>query len=220
MSLVDNLPILSNFVSQIKDLIFGENNSRIDTVLDYFFSLRQEKRAKIVFYSIITLIFLILFIIFFYFIGLHRLQNELNEAADNVKELNNLQPSFMIVNQEFSNISTTLQKNNQYNAITSVLDQKAKDLGIESSPLPEKPSLIDLQNTDPLYQQFQKVKIDYKLLNISLRKIIDYINAIQQLENKLKITKLEIQQKFGTKLYFDVSLTVEAYIPSQQKSQE
>ena len=36
------------------------------------------------------------------------------------------------------------------------------------------------------------------------------------MENRFKVTKLEIQQKFGTKLYFDLSLTIEAYVPQQK----
>ena len=216
MALVDSIPGVSGFVSGIKEVIFGEKNSRIDAVLDYFFSVRQEKRAKIILYTFVGLFFVLILIIFLYFWGLHNLQTKLDDAAYNVKELNNLQASYMTVNKEFSELTSNLQRNNQYSTIVSALVQKTKDLGLETSTISEKPALIELQNTDPLFGQFQKILIDYKIPNISLRKIIDYVNTIQQMENRFKVTKLEIQQKFGTKLYFDLSLTIEAYVPQQK----
>ena len=64
MALVDSIPGVSGFVSGIKEVIFGEKNSRIDAVLDYFFSLRQEKRAKIILYTVVGLFFVLILIIF------------------------------------------------------------------------------------------------------------------------------------------------------------
>ncbi len=216
MAFNDSFSFLSGFISDVKDFIFGENNSRIDTALDYFYSLRQEKRAKIILYSVFSVIFLLILIILVYFLGLYGLRKDLDNAVSNTKELNNLKFSYMDMNQSFIQLTNNIRNNNQYSTLVSILDLKSKDLGIETSPLPEKPPLMDLLSTDPLYPQFQKIKINYKLTSISLRKIIDYIYSIEQMPNKFKVSGIEIQQKFGTKLYFDVNFTVEAYVPVQK----
>ncbi|MES2615832.1 MAG: hypothetical protein V4591_10505, partial [Bdellovibrionota bacterium] len=115
-------------------------------------------------------------IIFFYFLGIHNLQNEINQATENMRELSNIKPSYVSVNQQFERLVEDLRRNNQYNSIVSVLDQRTKEIGVESSTMPLKPPLIELQNNDPLFAKFQKVKIEYKISNISLTKIIEYIN--------------------------------------------
>lgn len=214
MSMIESIPGLSDFVSNIKVFVFGENNSRIDSILDYFFSLRQEKRTKIIFYSCIGIFVLFLLIIFLYFFGLYKLQKSLDQATNNIQELNSILPSFVSVSHDFSKNVDGLKQSNQYSSIIGSLEEKTKSLGLEISALPKKPTLIDLQNTDPLFGQFQKVKIDYKISNISLTKIITYLTAVKQMDNHFKITKFEIQQKFGTKLYFDTGITLEAYVPS------
>ncbi len=89
-------------------------------------------------------------------------------------------------------------------------------MGLETSPFPVSPALLDLQNSQSLYGKFQIAQIDYKLLNASLKQIIDYINAIHKMPNGFKIHSLEIHQKFNDKLYFEVSLSVYAYVPSQR----
>ncbi len=216
MSLIEKVPALSNIVSNIKDLIFGENNSRLDLLLDYFFSLRQEKRARIVIYSIFTVILLTILAIVIYFIALHNLQKKLEISINNVTELNKIQPAYLSINQEFTRVTDILKSNNQFSSISSKLDQKTKDLDVNTNQIPDKPILVDLPSSDPLSSQFQKAQISYKLLNISLRKMINYINTIEQMENRFKVTKLEIHQKFGTKLYFDASITVEVYIPDNR----
>ncbi len=218
MSLADAAPWLSSFISSVKEVIFGEKNSRIDALLDYFFSLRGEKRAKITIGVILTLFCIVIFSISLYFWGLYNLQTKLNNAAFNIKELNNIEPGYLAINKEFSALTKTLSNTNQYSTIVSTLVQKTKELGIEISSVPERPPLIELTNTDPLFGQFQKVRISYEVQNISLRKIIDYVNAIEHMENKFEVTELEIEQKFETKLYFNLKLTLETYVPDQKNS--
>lgn len=217
MSALENFSSLSGIVSSMKEFVFGENNSRIDTILDYFFNLRQEKRSKIVFYTIISILVVFVLIIILYFFGLYNLQTKLDLATTHMKELKAIQPSYYEIKDEFMKVTGSLEKTNKATAILALLDQKAKELGLETSGLPDKPALVELQTTDPMFGRFQKFKADYTLNNISLRKIIEYVNTIQQQENRIKVTKFNIQQKFGTKLYFDLSLSVEAYIPTSKK---
>jgi hypothetical protein len=214
MSLIDNIPGVSDFLLKVKEAIFGENNSRIDMILDFFFNLRQEKRAKIVFYSIFGISLSMIVVMILYFWGLHRLQSQLDNAASDLKTLNIIQPNYMAVNNEFNQLLDQLRINNQYSTIVSKLDQKSKDLDVDTSTIPEKPALIELPGSNPMAGQFQKIKIDYKLNNVSLKKIIDYVTEIQKMPNHFKVSNLEIQQKFGTKLYFDVNITVEAFVSS------
>lgn len=204
--------------SHLKELVFGENNSRLDFLLDYFFNIRQEKRSRIIFWSIIGLVVFIVSLIFFYFTSLYSLQKSLNTAVIQVQQLNNLKPSYMDTNTEFEKLSNEMEKNNKYETLVNSLTQKHKELDLENPSLPDRPITMDLPNTDPFYGHFQKIRIEYNLPHISLKKMIDYMNAIHQMKNHLQIVTFEIQQRFGTKLYFDVSVALEAYIPPSSQT--
>ena len=199
-------------VSKIKELIFGKNNIRLDVLIDKFYSIRQEKRSKLVFYCVIGLFLFFVSLISMYVYGLYNLQNQLDDAFANYNDLNNIKSSYVFVNQEFSKIVGSLKSVNNVNSIQSAIDQKAKELNIDLSFVTDKPTLSELASGDALFGQFQKARIECKLNTVSLKKIIDFINTIQKTDNKFKIDRLEIQQKFGTRLYFDVNLTISAFV--------
>lgn len=209
--------MLDNMMSALKAQIFGEDNSRLDYFIDYFYSIRQEKRAKIIFYSIISSVVFSLFLLVFYFYGLHSLQKKLDYAVADTNELKMLKTPYMEIQRQFLQIMPGLQSANQVSQVVSALDQTAKSMDIQVANLPSSPPVLDLPSSHPLAQKFQQVRIEYKLSNVSLKRTINYIAAIQQLPNKFKVTKLEISQIFGTRLYFNVNLIVECYVPKSQK---
>jgi hypothetical protein len=118
-----------------------------------------------------------------------------------------------------NNIAFSLQKSTNANlSIITLLDQKSKDLGLQISGFPVKPIITKLPNQNPLAEQFQKVSVDFKLSGVSLKKMMEYINGVEQMPNKLKVSKFRLISITEAKLYFDVLLTVEALMPIEKQN--
>lgn len=213
-SFLENFETLHEFVENAKLKLFGENNSRLDYLVDHFYSIRPRKRAKIVFYSIIGSVIAFFLLVFVYFWSLHSLQKQLEDAIADTNVLQTLKAPYTQIQGQFSQITSSLQSSNQPSQIVSALDQKAKSMDIQTSNLSGTPPLIGLPSSHPLAKQFKKARIEFSLSNVSLKKIIEYVRAIQEMPNKYRVTKLDISQIFGTRLYFNVNLIVECYVPS------
>jgi hypothetical protein len=216
-SFLKNFEALDNLISLLKTSVFGENNSRLDYFIDHFYGIRPQKREKIIFYSLISSVALFFFFIFLYFFGLHSLQQNLNHAVADTNQLQVLKIPYSAVQSQFTQIESNLESANQLAQVASALDQKAKSMEIQTADLPSTPPLVALPSSHPLAKKFQKARIEYRLVNVSIKKIVDYIKAIQEMPNKYQVTKLDISQIFGTRLYFNVSMVVECYVPSVKK---
>lgn len=214
MSLIENLEqSISRAIGGLKKLVFGENNSNIDELLDYFYSIRQEKRTKIVVYSIGISSVVVILIFGIYFFGLYSQQKNLNLAVANLIELKKIKSSYTAIQDRYVSETKPMQSNVLPDIITFI-NEKANTFALQTTPIPAKPPLSDLPGSNPLSSQYKKARIEFKVSNISLKRTIDFINEIHKAPNKLKVTKLDIQQIYGTKLYFDVGLTVDALVTS------
>ncbi|KAB8027405.1 hypothetical protein [Fluviispira multicolorata] len=208
---------ISRILTNVKVFIFGENNSRLEIAIEYFYKLNHERRIVIIVSTIATTIALILFIIIFYFLGLYFLQNDLNRAYSNTLALNNMKPSYMAVQDKFLLLVNNLKSENLNISISSMLEAKAKELGIQASGFPDRPIVSQLPNQSPFAGQFKKISIDFKLSNVSIKKIMEYIKTVEDLPNKFVVSKLNIKSLSEAKLYFDVAITVDGVIPSEKQ---
>ena len=185
-------------------------------LIDRFYNIRQEKRSKLIIYSILVCIILFLVIIYSYFYGLFYLQSSLGKGADSLIKLQSAKTSFTVVQTEFIKIADQISHNNNPQTIISVVEGQARSLGLQISNMPKEPNLIDLPTTSVLGSDFKKARIEFKISGVSLKKMTDFFNGLNSLPNKFKILKLDILQTFGNKLYFDVGVILEAYVPVQK----
>lgn len=213
-SFLKNFEALDDLVSRLKVVLFGENNSRLDYLIDHFYGIRPRKRAKIIFYSLVSALFLFIFFIILYFWELHVLQRDLDHAVADTNQLQALKIPYSGIQNQFLQIESGLKSSNQMSQVVSALDQKAKSMEIQTADLPSTPPLVRLPANHPLASQFQKARIEYRLVNVSIKKIVEYIKAIQEMPNKYQVVNVDITQIFGTRLYFNVALVVECYVPS------
>lgn len=214
-SLKENLEHLRD---QIQIRIFGENNSRLDKILNAYYNLREEKRNSVRTAGIVGVLVCLCLVMGMYFYGLFALQMRLNHATDTYLKIQEMKPNFLAIQAEYSKLTSQFEKANQPQMLVSTLGQVANNLNLKIDTLgPQSTTLVDLPRTSVLSNQFQKAKINFQITGISLRRLTEFLTAVYQLPNKFTLTKLEILQVFGNKLYFDVSLSMEAYVPKAQK---
>ncbi|WP_186645608.1 hypothetical protein [Fluviispira vulneris] len=205
---------ISRILSNAKVFVFGENNSRLEYAIEYFYKLNHERRIIIIISAIVSAVLFLLFMLIFYFLGMYFLQSNLNKAYSNTIALNNLKPSYMAVQEKFLVLVNNLKNDNANISLANILETTAKEKGLQATGFPDKPISSQLPSQSPFADQFKKVSIDFKITNVSLKKLMEYINAIEDLPNKFVVSKLDVQSLTDAKLYFDVSITVDGVIPS------
>ncbi|MGY3803691.1 hypothetical protein ACWNT8_06510 [Pigmentibacter ruber] len=209
---------INQFSQTMKTLIFGENNTRLDYLIEQFYRLNHERRSFIIVSTLVVAIFFFIGLICLYFLGLYSLQSKLSSAYTNSNALREIKPAYISVQTKYEEITSGISSANANLNMISIVDQKAKDLGIQVSGFPSKPTITKFPNQNPLAENFQKESIDFKLSNISLKKMMEFINGLEQLPNKLKVTKYRLISITEAKLYFEVLLTVEAIIPNEKEN--
>ncbi len=80
-----------------------------------------------------------------------------------------------------------------------------------ASQAPQLPT-TELPSFNPLAEKFQNAKVEFRLSNASLKKIVDYVLAIENAPHMLKVTSLKIKALYQNKLYFDATLEVEGIV--------
>lgn len=204
---------LNQAIQSIRNVIFGENNTRLDYLIESFYKLRYEVRSRIIVGSIFFGILFFISMLLVYFFTMASLQDRLDESYENVNKLKNIKSSYVAINQNFEELTQNIYNNNSNLSLITVLEQKAKDMSIQAQGFPNKPVLSKYPGHSPLQAKFQIASVEFKLMGVSIKKIIEFSNAVEQLPNKLKISKFRLLSTTDAKLYFDVLLTVEAIVP-------
>jgi len=207
---------ITQIMTSLKLFIFGENNQRLEYLIESFYRLNHERRSIIIISSILSGITIFILSIIIYIIGLFSLQSNLNSAYNNSNTLKEFKAPYMALQGSFDELIHGIRSSNMNLSLVSLLEQKAKDLGVQTSHFPSKPLITKFTGQNPLVDLFQKESVDFKISGTSLKKIMEYINIIEQMPNKLRVTKFRLLSITEAKLYFDVLLTVEALVPEDK----
>ena len=209
---------IAHYIDQIKIFIFGENNARLDKLIDSYYSMRAEKRKRVKYLGVFCGIILFVMVLLIYFYGLYNLQTKLNHATDVYLKIQEEKPNFIIVQNEYKQIAANITQVNKLENLIPEINLVATELNIQIDGLDTKiPLVIPLSSTQDLTADFNKVKIDFQIKSISIKRMIDFLIKVQKLPNKFAISNLEIVQVFGNKLYFNVNVSFITYIPKQPK---
>lgn len=177
--------------------------------------MREEKRNRVRFLGIAGGVILFFLSLLLYFYGLFQLQQNLNNGAEAYLKIQELKPNFVLVQNEYTQLATKLEAENNIENLIPQINGVATALNIQISGLPEAPIRIQIPAASSVSVPFDKAKIDFQIQGISLKRMADFLNNIHKLPNKFSITKLEIVQVLGNKLYFNVLISLEAYVPKQ-----
>ncbi len=200
------------FTDNLKNIIFGENNQNLDPILDYYYSLRLNQKNKFVISIVSSGALFFILIISSYVIMMSSMQKNLDTSISATNELKKIKSTYVIVNNSFSEIEGKLNYNKP-EVVVSFLKKTTKNLDVDIKSMNEKPVLLDLPFEHPLGNKFKLAKIDLKFSNLSLKKTMMLINSIQNSDLYLKVSSLNIQQTLNNKIYFEVSMTVDSYVP-------
>lgn len=196
----------------IKNLILGRQNERIEFLMDSYFKLSPEGRTAAIVGSAIFGFFSVIGVIALYIGALSALQNRLDQAFVATNKLRELQQSYAVVDSSFSSLEKQITAANEGLVLISVLEQKSKELGLTASGFPPQLPRIDLAATNPLSKSFQNSKVEFRLSNAPLKKIIEYVTVIESTPHMLRVSSLRIRALYQNKLFFDANIEVEGIV--------
>jgi hypothetical protein len=206
---------LAVFTNPIKNIVFGRQNERIEFLMDSYFKLSPEGRTSVIVGGVLGAALFLILVVALYLAALGNLQRKLDEAFAATNKLRELQQSYAVVDTSFRSLSQQVSAANEGLAFIPVLEQKAKELGLTASGFPAQLPRVDLASTNPLATSFQNAKVEFRLSNAPLKKIIDLVIAIESTPHLLRVTSLRIRALYQNKLFFDANLEVEGLVTKQ-----
>lgn len=196
----------------IRNLILGRQNERIEFLMDSYFKLSPEGRTTVLVGGILGGVVFVIAVIALYVMALGNLQNKLDQAFSSTNKLRELQQSYAIADAAYTSLERQVTAANEGLVLISVLEQKSKELGLTASGFPPQLPRTDLAANNPLSKNFQSAKVEFRLSNSPLKKIIELVTAIESTPHLLRVTSLRIRALYQNKLYFDANLEVEGIV--------
>ena len=208
----ENEKALPQWLTPLRTALLGRQDERLDYIMDSYFKLSPEARVAALLGAAAVGVLLLAGIVLVYLAALSGLQDRLNDAFEATNKIQSVRYQHSVVKQKFSELEKKLEEANQNLSLISVLENKAKELGLTASGFPPQLPVTELPATNPLSAKYQVTKIDFKVPNVSIKKIMDYVIALESAPHMLKVTSLKIKARYQDKLFFDTSLEVEATV--------
>ncbi len=197
---------------KLRSSLFGRQNERVEAAIDFYFRLSPDARTGLFAGSAAGAVVLILGILALYIGGLRSLQGNLDGAFSASSEIQTLKRTDGAVKERFTDLQERLTAAAQGLALVSVLDDMAKEMGLSASGFPAQLPLTEFTPPNPLAGKFQTAKVEFKIANASIRKLVEFVLAIESTPHLLRVSQLKIKGLYQNKQLFDASLEVEATV--------
>ena len=203
---------LAQWMVPVRTAIFGRQNERLEFLMDSYFKLPPEGRTGVLVGGAVFGALFLVGIVVLYLAALGSLQGRLDSAFEATNKLREAHTSHSMIKQKFTDLEQKIAAANQNLIPISVLEQKAKELGLAASGFPPQLPVTDLPVNNPLAEKYQNAKIEFRVSNVSLKKIIDFVIAIESTPHMLRVTSLKVKALYQNKLFFDATFEVEGTV--------
>jgi len=145
-----------------------------------------------------------------YFSQVAGLNRELSMSLAARHELEALRGDFARENQRFEKLTEQLKNRTRDLRMKPFFEKIGNDQGVQIEGLTEQ--RVPLPDDNALARaEFQAVKVDLRVNNISIPKMLNFMMEIEKANNFIRIRDLQIRGRFGTRLYFDGTITARGY---------
>jgi hypothetical protein len=196
----------------VREFIFGRQNERIEYFMDSYFKLPQEGRTAVIVGGFVLAGLTIFAFIAIYLSALANLQSKLDHSFMAMNKLRAKQVDYAVTKKKFEELDKRISSVTESLQILSVLEEKAKSLELQISgntKTDKSASDKDFIRGTPLAEKFKGTRSEFRVSNISLKKIIDLVVAIESDDKLLRVSDLRIKGLYQNKLFFDASFAVD-----------
>ncbi len=202
----------SEIIQKLLLEIFGENNERLDFLLDSFNKLQPNQQRGALAGSAVVFFLMIMMGIWIYAAQVASLRTELSDSFSTLRQFRSLANEFGMENTKFTLLVDSVKGKVDATSYKPYLDQLAKKNGLSLGQLDERD--IAATEESPLGKELRDVAIDVNFDNVSLPRLLKFLTEIEKSGKYLRIDDLRIRSRYGTKLFFDAKVLFRAYKPA------
>jgi hypothetical protein len=202
------MSFLDTTSQNLKQWIFGKQNERMEFIMDSYFKLSPEQRSGTLIGMGVFGILVLFGLIIIYISMLSSLQQQLDKAYFRASQLRDISLEFMATKQKFNDLQQKLNTANQAGSILTFLEGKTREMGIQGV-FPSQIPMTEFPPSHPLSKGYSQAKLDYKASNLSLKKIIELVIAVENSPQMYKVSSLNIKGTYQNKVFFDAALEIE-----------
>ena len=194
--------------------VMGANNERLDFLMDSFYKLNPPQRTAALTGLIGAVGFFVFGAVILYFSQVGRLRSELNESFDAVHEMQSLKAEFQAEQKRYDKLTEQIARKTGDLRPKPFFEKIANEQGVQiEGGLTE--TRVPLPADNPLSEKMQEVRVEMRLNNISIPRLLNFLVEVEKANNFVRIQDLEVRARFGTRLYFDSKLKARAYSVSK-----
>lgn len=189
--------------------LFGANNERLDFFMDSFYKLSPNHRMLALAGVVGVIALFVLCAVILYFSQVGRLKQDLNDSFAALHDLQSLRASYEIESKNYDKLVETIDKKTRQVSLKPFFEKTANDLGVTIEGLTDQKAPLGADN--PLAEKVQEVRVDMRLPNISIPRLMNFLVEIEKSNKYLRVQDLQIRGRYGTKLFFDAQVKVRGY---------
>ena len=197
------------YLKELNIRVFGANNERIDLVMDSFNRLNQQQKTAVLaagglVIGLLTVVGLVL-----YLTGISSLKTELEGSFAAIQELEKDRTDYRRQDARFAKLVEQVGRKSGEVAKKPLFEKIGRDLGVTVEGLNE--TKVPIPADDPLSKKLQESKVDLRLSNISVPRLLNFLVEVEKANSFLRIRDLQVRGRYGTRLFFDSQITVRGY---------
>lgn len=193
----------------IRRRIFGANNEKLDFLMDSFYKLSPNQRTGVLAGVVGAIGLFVLIAIGLYFSQVSRLKTELSDSFGALHELQALKGQYEQENRNFEKLVDVVDRKTRQVSLKPFFEKIGQDLGVTIEGLNDQKS--PLPGDNPLSEKMQEVRVEMRLPNISIPRLLSFIVEVEKSGKYLRVQDLQVRGRYGTKLYFDGQVKVRGY---------
>jgi hypothetical protein len=186
--------------------------------MDSYFKLPSEGRTAVVAGAFIVAGLTVFGFIGLYLSALSSLQSKLDQSFQAVNKLRAKQVEYAVTKRKFDELDKRISNVTSSLQILSLLEEKAKslDLQISGNTKTDKASSEkDFIKGTLLAEKYKSTRSEFRVSNVSLKKIIDFVVAIESDDKMLRVSDLRIKGLYQNKIYFDATFAIDGIEPKK-----
>jgi hypothetical protein len=196
-------------LNTLRARLFGANNEKLDFFMDSFYKLTPQQRNGVLAGIVGSIGFFVLLVVWFYFMQVAALKRDLSNSFAALHELQSLRTAYETENKNFEKLTETIEKKTRSMQLKPFFEEIGKSLGVTIEGLNDAKSPLSADNA--LSEKMQEVRVDMRLPNISIPRLMSFLVEIEKSNKYLRVYDLTIRGRYGTKLYFDGQAKVRGY---------
>jgi hypothetical protein len=133
----------------------------------------------------------------------------LSNSFASLHELQALKAAYDVENKNFEKLVDTIDKKTKQVSLKPLFEKIANDLGVTLEGINDQRAPLPAES--PLAEKVQEVRVDMRLPNISIPRLLNFLVEIEKTNKYLRVQELVVRGRYGTKLFFDGTVKVRGY---------